>query len=523
MAKVKYCSRGLQIDKTKVEKASVWALVDSNISSIVRDLQMLIKQPSVSARNTGLVNTASLVMQIMDRAGIRAELLYLGGNNGVVEKTQHETNNTHEQQQQQKTSYTSQSKTATTKPQLDLPPIVYGEAKSKSNPQGKTILFYNHYDVQPEDPAELWKDDPFSGRVEGNRIYGRGASDDKGELITRIKAVECFLQATKGDLPCNVKFIVEGEEEIGSPHLRDYLLQYKDKLKCDVVIWESGYIDSKSRSVVSLGQKGILCVELNVIGPSNDIHSSHAVLVENPAITLSKIICSMVSQRTGKILIEDWYREVKGFSRKELMTIAQEEFDEEDFKRETGIKDFANNKTGFDAKRARVGEPTCNVSGLASGYWGPGFKTIIPSTATAKIDFRLVPEMDPHIQFQRLQNHIAKETRPKREGGPARVNKVEARFLTGEPGYRTPLDNPFVTPVVQAAKEAFNRSTISVSGAGTGPMYYFYEILEKASSICVGGSSISDKIHSPNENFQIDNLIKATKCIAKIIENVGKL
>lgn len=505
------------MDKAKVEKASVEELVDSNIGSIVRDLQILIKQPSVSARNSGLVSAASLVMRIMHKAGIHAELLYLD-RNGVMEKgQQHEIDNT----KGQKTS-PGQSKTTTSKPHLE-PPIVYGEAKSKSNPHGKTILFYNHYDVQPEDPAELWKDDPFSGRVEGNRIYGRGASDDKGELITRIKAVEYFLQATDGDLPCNVKFIVEGEEEIGSPHLRDYLLQYKDKLKCDVVIWESGYIDSRSRSVVSLGQKGILCVELNAKGPSHDIHSSHAVLVENPAITLSKIICSRVSQRTGKILIEDWYREVKGFSRKELMTIAQEEFDEEDFKRETGINSFANSKTGIDAKRARVGDPTCNVSGLASGYWGPGFKTIIPSTATAKIDFRLVPEMDPHIQFQRLQNHIAKKTGAKKEGEPAMGNKVEVRFLNGEPGYRTPLDNPFVTPVVQAAKEAFNRSTISVSGAGTGPMYYFYEILEKASSICVGGSSISDKVHSPNENFQIDNLVKATKCIAKIIEKVGRM
>jgi acetylornithine deacetylase/succinyl-diaminopimelate desuccinylase-like protein len=518
MAKVKYYPLGLQIDKTKVEKASVEVLVDSNISNIVRDLQMLIKQPSVSAKNTGLANTASIVMQIMDKSGIRAELLYLGRNK-VVDKGQLVTDNT-----QVQTSSTDQSKTTTTKPHLGFPPIVYGEAKSKSNPHGKTILFYNHYDVQPEDPAELWKDDPFSGRVEGNRIYGRGASDDKGELIARIKAVEYFLQATNGDLPCNVKFIVEGEEEIGSPHLRDYLLQYKDKLKCDVVIWESGYIDSKSRSVVSLGQKGILCVELNATGPSHDIHSSHAVLVENPAITLSKIICSMISQRTGKILIEDWYREVKRFSRKELMMIAQEEFDEEDFKRETGIKNFTNNKTGIDAKRARVGDPTCNVSGLVSGYGGPGFKTIIPSTATAKIDFRLVPEMDPQIQFQRLQNHIAKEIGLKKEEGVLpRGNKVKANFLNGEPGYRTPLDNPFVTPVVQAAKEAFNSSTISVSGAGTGPMYYFYEILEKASSICVGGSSISDNVHSPNENFQIDNMIKAIKCIAKIIEKVSKL
>jgi acetylornithine deacetylase/succinyl-diaminopimelate desuccinylase-like protein len=452
----------------------------------------------------------------MEKAGIRAELLYLVGNK-VVDNGQHEIDDTQEQ-----TPSTGESKT-TTKPHLEFPPIVYGEAKSKSNPNGKTILFYNHYDVQPEDPTELWKDDPFSGRVEGNRIYGRGASDDKGELITRVKAVEYFLQATDGDLPCNVKFIVEGEEEIGSPHLRDYLLQYKDKLKCDVVIWESGYIDSKSRSVVSLGQKGILCVELNVKGPSQDIHSSHAILVENPAITLSKIICGMVSQSTGKILIEDWYREVKRFSRKEMMTIAQEEFDEEDFKRETGVKKFINNKTGIDAKRARVGDPTCNVSGLVSGYGGPGFKTIIPSTATAKIDFRLVPEMDPHTQFQRLQNHIAKKIEREKEGEHLKGGKIEAKFMNGEPGYRTPLDNPFVTPVVQAAKEAFNRSTISVSGAGTGPMFYFYEILERASSICVGGSSISDKAHSPNENFKIDNLAKATKCIAKIIEKIGKL
>ena len=201
MNKVKHFSRCIQIDKTKVEKACVEALVDSNISSIVRDLQMLVKQPSVSARNTGLVSTASLVMQIMDKAGIRAELLYLG-RNGVAEKgRQHETDSTQGQ------TSTDKSETTTTKPHLEFPPIVYGEAKSKSNPHGKTILFYNHCDVQPEDPAELWKDDPFSGRVEGNRIYGRGASDDKGELITRIKAVEYLLQATDGDLPCNVKFM----------------------------------------------------------------------------------------------------------------------------------------------------------------------------------------------------------------------------------------------------------------------------------------------------------------------------
>jgi acetylornithine deacetylase/succinyl-diaminopimelate desuccinylase-like protein len=511
-----------------VEKSSIESLVNSNVNHILKDLQALIKQPSVSSGSigSGLESTAEIIMRIMENAGINAQLLYLPCKS-TVGKGQPERNDGNLSMDKPVSIQPPPSRldppANPLPPRFSPPPIVYGEVKSKSNPKGKTILFYNHYDVQPEDPAKLWKDDPFSGRIEGDRIYGRGASDDKGELITRIKAVEYYLQAANGDLPCNVKFIVEGEEEIGSPHLRDYLMEYKNRFKCDVVIWESGFIDSKSRAVISLGQKGILCIEINVNGPAHDIHSSHAVLVENPAIILSKIICSMVNQKTGKILIEDWYREVKGFSRKELSMIAQEEFDEEDFKKETGIKNFIDKKTGIDAKRARVGSPTCNVSGLTSGYGGVGSKTIIPSKATAKIDFRLVPDMDPQVQFQRLQKHISKLGLGKKGNFKIEDDKVEIRFLNGEPGYRTPIDNPFVTPVVQASKETFGSSTISVSGAGTGPMFYFYEILDNAPCICVGGSSISDKIHSPNENFKIDNLVKATKCIAKVIEKIGKL
>src|SRR4051794_28616933 len=249
-------------------------------------------------------------MKIMNKDGIDAELLYLNIDKKEKEdrefdnKSNISTNNSSINNSTLKNSSSYSSSSTNTlsqfssqqKPSSSLPPppIVYGEVKSKSNPNGKTILFYNHYDIQPEDPIELWKSDPFSGKVEGGFIYGRGVSDDKGELITRIKAVEHLLKNINGDLPCNVKFIVEGEEEIGSPHLRDYLIQYKDKLKCDIVIWESGFVDSKGRAIISLGQKGILCVEVNVKGPSHDIHSSHAVLIENPALILSKIICSLV-------------------------------------------------------------------------------------------------------------------------------------------------------------------------------------------------------------------------------------
>ena len=197
------------------------------MNNLISDLQILIRQPSISATNQGLEECSILLSNMMKNAGIQTDLLFLDLEEQVESRTIGR-----------------------------IPPIVYGEVKSKSNPSGKTILFYNHYDVQPVDPIEKWNEDPFSGKVIGNHIYGRGSSDDKGELITRIKAVEYFLQET-GDVPCNIKFLIEGEEEIGSPNLIKYVQRYKEKFKSDLVIWESGYVDKDDRAIISLGQKGI--------------------------------------------------------------------------------------------------------------------------------------------------------------------------------------------------------------------------------------------------------------------------
>jgi acetylornithine deacetylase/succinyl-diaminopimelate desuccinylase-like protein len=215
--------------------------VDNNMKGLLLDLQSLIRQPSVSAKNEGLEECARLVGKIMKNSGIKSEILYLG---------------------------------------KGVPPVVYGEVRSKQNPS-KTILFYNHYDVQPAEPFELWDDKPFSGKIKGNKIFGRGAADDKGELITRIKAVKSYLKA-HGDVPCNVKFLVEGEEEIGSMHVEKYLKKYKNKLECDGVIWEFGYVDEKNRPIISLGMKGLLYVELSAIESVRDAHSSLAVIIKNP-------------------------------------------------------------------------------------------------------------------------------------------------------------------------------------------------------------------------------------------------
>ena len=447
------------------------------MGNLISDLQTLIRQPSVSAKKQGLVECANLIADTMHKAGISSEVLYLDN---------------HRENDDIK----------------DIPPpIVYGEVKSKANPNGKTILFYNHYDIQPEEPVELWKEDPFSGKVEGNYIFGRGSADDKGEIITRIKAVECFLKKA-GDVPCNVKFIIEGEEEIGSVHVERYLTKYRQKLSCDGVIWEFGYVDEKDRPIISLGMKGLLYVELIAKGLARDAHSSLAVLIENPAWLLVKALNTMRDEN-GKILIKDWYKEVREFTPEELAVLASEPFDDQEFKKEYGIDKFVNNiKDIEEVKRAMAGGPTCNIAGLESGYKGKGAKTVLPSIAHAKMDFRLVPNMVPEKQFERLKNHL-------KENGFG--DDIEVKFIHGEAAARTSVSDPFVKGVEESAKEIFGTAVISVSSAGTGPMYSFVKILD-APCISIGSTYVYAKIHSPNEFARIDLLNKTTKCIGNIIE-----
>ncbi len=455
-------------------------IVDSDMGDLIADLQTLIQCPSVSAKGQGLVHCAKIVSDIMNKAGIKAEILYLDKNY----------------------SGTGDDKIP--------PPIIYGEVVSKSNPNGKTILFYNHYDVQPVEPIELWDEDPFSGKVAGNFIFGRGSADDKGELITRIKAVEYYLKKT-GDVPCNVKFIIEGEEEIGSVHLEDYLVTYRQKLECDVVIWEFGYIDANDTPIISLGMKGLLYVELTARGPDRDAHSSLAVLIENPAWKLVRAINSLRDDK-GTILIKDWYREVKEFTPEELYLISNEPFNEQEFKKEYGIHKFVNDLKGVEAIKAYVGMPTCNIAGLISGYTDKGAKTVLPAFATAKLDFRLVPNMDPEKQFERLKNHL-KENGFNDDG-------IEVKIIHGEAAARISANNPFVNQVEKSARKVFGTATMSVSSAGTGPMYPFVKVL-KAPCISIGSTYVFARIHSPNEFARIDLLNKMTKCLGNIMENVS--
>jgi acetylornithine deacetylase/succinyl-diaminopimelate desuccinylase-like protein len=443
--------------------------VDSHLDDLVSDLQTLIRQPSVSAKNEGIEECAKLVQKLLKKSGIKSEILRLKKN---------------------------------------VAPIVYGEVKSKQNPD-KTLMFYNHYDVQPAEPFDLWDDPPFSGKRKGNKIFGRGATDDKGELITRIKAVEASLKTTC-DVPCNIKFVIEGEEETGSAHVEDYLKKFKKKFSCDGVIWEFGYVDAKNRPIIGLGMKGLLFVELSVSESTIDAHSSLAVLINNPAWRLIDAIKTL-RDSNGKILIKDWYKEVTPFSKKDLELIKKEPFDENVFKKEFGIKSFVGGKKGMAAKKAMVGDATCNIAGFISGYTGDGAKTVLPGKSLVKIDFRLIPKMDPKKQIMRLKKHL------KSKG----FSDVKIKVFHGEAAARTDSSDPFVNQVKIAADKSFGKSILNVSNAGTGPMYPFVDIL-KSPCISIGSTYMFSRIHSPNEFARVDLLKKTTKCMCLIMENFGK-
>jgi len=449
-------------------------MVDAGTGNLISDLKRLIRVPSISTKNLRLQECATLVNDIMQRAGINSSICYLDSNN--------------------KTS----------------PPVVYGEVRSRCNPFGKTVLFYNHYDVQPV-VIRAWSVDPFGGHVCGNKIFGRGASDNKGELVARIKAVEWMLKS-KGDVPCNIKFFVEGEEEIGSPNIERYIRILRNKIEADAIIWEFGYIDTKGRPIISLGVKGMLYVELVTYGPSIPLHSGLAVLVRNPAWNLIKALNTMWDEKRNLISIKDWYKEITGFTKEELDFISrQPTFDIYEFKKRYKIIRLLNDIKGNNIKKALAGMPTCNISGLHSGNGPNEIKTIIPSVAKAKIDFRLVPQMDPRKQYERLKEHL-------RQYG---LGDISARYVHGVAASRTSYTDPFVRIVRNSVEKIFRaKSIVNLSADGTGPMNIFVKTLKRP-CIAVGCTPIFANIHSYNEYARIDLLNKGAKCIISIIENMS--
>ena len=418
------------------------------------DYLEFLRHPSVSATGEGIAETAEYLRDLLEDMGVAARLENTGGH-----------------------------------------PVVFGEYDAGAK---KTILVYNHYDVQPVDPLNEWKYPPFSPTVEDGHVYARGASDNKGTLVARLYGFKRLQE--EGKLALNVKFLFEGEEEIGSPHLADYVRANAKKLAADGMLMEGSGIDSKGRPEIVLGVKGILYVEMRLSAGTRDLHSSSAPLVENPAWTTVKLLNSLMSP-DGRVAISGFYDEVEAPDDdvKKMIEALASETDLEELKSSLGVQELRFSSPR-EALMALYTEPTCNLDGVHSGYGGPGSKTVIPHEAVAKIDFRLVPNQDPYKIFDALKAHL--ENRGFR-----------GQLINMGPEYpaRTSPRSPLVAALVDSANRVYGKQPLLVpNSAGTQPMWVFTKLAGIKDAVsAIGVGSPSSRAHSPNENVRVSDFYKA--------------
>lgn len=383
-------------------------------------------------------------------------------------------------------------------------PVVVAERRGGSD---RTLLFYNHYDVQPPEPLELWEFPPFEPAIKDGRMYARGVSDDKGHFQSRLAALDAIL-ATQGELPCTVKFVVEGEEEIGSVHLAAFLEQHADQLAADACIWEFGRLSHDGIPILDAGLRGICYVELSVRTGTRDAHSGlGGSIFPNAAWRLVWALNSLKGQ-DELILLPGFYDRVKPPSARDLELLAELPDESEFHRRHYGLYRFLKSlKGGTDLRREEVFIPTCTVCGIGGGYQGAGSKTVLPARASAKVDFRLVPDQRPEEVLQQLRDHLD-------EVG---FSDVTITYLGGEPPARTDPDHPFLQLVAETATEVYGRPMlISPMLGGSGPNHAFIHTLQLPVATCGLGYPGSN-VHAPNENIVLDYFMSGSRHTARIL------
>lgn len=386
-------------------------------------------------------------------------------------------------------------------------PVVFAESKPEK-PSKTTILIYNHYDVQPEEPIELWDSDPFELKITDDKFIGRGASDCKSDLISRITALKIYRQE-HGDLPCNIKFLVEGEEEVASEHLVDYLKKYGDKLANDLIIWESGSKNEHEQFSITGGNKGILCFELSALSADIDLHSSLAAVVDSATWRLTKAIDAL-RDTDGTIKVPGFYDDVVEPSEREKELVA--EAIEPDLTKKWGLKVplLKNESVNYNL----TFKPTVNIEGISSGWEGEGVKTVTPKAAVAKLEFRLVPNQDPKDIFDKLTKYLESQG----------FSDVSVKYLLGERGYRWDLDSPIVNTLIQTAKDFYGgEDAVEAlpSSPGTGPMYVVNKYAQ-APIVSIGVSYAKGGAHAPNENIRIKDYLDFIDFFDEFLAKINK-
>jgi acetylornithine deacetylase/succinyl-diaminopimelate desuccinylase-like protein len=436
--------------------------IEDHLQATVSRLQAFCQQPSIAAQGVGMAEMAELVRRTFDEVGAKAELVPTDGY-----------------------------------------PVVLGRFAGAAS---KTLMFYNHYDVQPPEPLDLWDSPPFAAEIRDGTLYARGVADNKGNLVARLAAVEAWL-ATRGMLPLNILFVVEGEEEIGSPNLGPFAEKNRARLQADGCIWESGYKDTRDRLEILLGVKGILAVELRARTVARDLHSASAAIIESPAWRLIWALHSLKG-RDERIRIPGFYDDVRLPDARDRAMLAAWDYDEAGHLAEVGADHFLLGLGGNALKEKLLFQPTCNVCGFHTGYGGPGVKTVMPAEATAKLDFRLVPDQDPYDLLNKLRAHLDAKG----------FADVEIHTEGPEFPARTDPNDPLVEAVVAAARRAYGGEPVVLPlMAATGPMY---ELCQRW-NLPAAGAGIGwagSRGHSPNENVRLDDLTQGIQHIALIVD-----
>jgi acetylornithine deacetylase/succinyl-diaminopimelate desuccinylase-like protein len=373
----------------------------------------------------------------------------------------------------------------------------------------KTLLFYNHYDVQPEEPLSDWKSHPYELSLRNERLYGRGVNDDKGPLVANLFAIQTALEA-EGEIKCNVRFIVEGEEEAGSLHLEEFCKCHPDLLRSEGCVWEGAFVAPDQISEVSAGVKGDVYFELHAGGFSKDAHSGDAPVVVNPAWRLVWAL-SELKNKNEEILIDGFYNDVAPPGQEELELFAKYPPEKiEEYRKLYSTDRFLLGRDGVEFWKELLLRPTCTISGLLAGYTGPGTKTVIGKEALAKLDIRIVPNQEVDKIPKMLRKHLDKHG----------FSDIETKFMAGYGPSRTPIDNSFIRLLTGIAKDFSGKDPVLFpSNPGSGPAYLFGPYTPWAAC---GTFDPESNIHAPNESMRLDDLRYMTAFVAAVATELGR-
>ena len=438
--------------------------VEQNRERFLAELFTFLRQPSISTRNEGVRECAALLANMMEKVGVRTEII-----------------------------------------ETDRHPVVYGESHT---PNAPTVLVYGHYDVQPPEPLDAWDSPPFEPTVKNGKIYCRGSSDDKSQLFVYVKAVEAFRRTT-GRIPVSLKFVYEGEEEIGSPNLKPFAEKHKDRLKADVAIFSDSHIHESGRPLLILGLKGLVYVDLTVKGAAKDQHSMRATSVPNAAWKLVWALSSLKG-KDNRITIPGFYDAVRELTPEEKEAVEAIPCDKEELLRYFGIGEFLPGRFSNDYYFNLVSEPTCNIAGFISGYSGEGSKTVLPAEASAKVDMRLVPDQRPEDILAKLRNHLDSQ-------GFGDVEIKPHHCLVPS---RTAIGHPAVALIKDALQKVYQKDPIVFPNiGGAGPNYIFTDILGIPCFV-IPHATHDQANHAPNESMDLEGYFKGIHSAVEIFSRL---